>query len=155
MGLLSFIKEAGEKLLHIGEAHTDPAAAQPAADAIKEHIAQQGIDTSQLQVGFDGASSTATLAGAVPDQASKEKAVVTAGNVQGVSAVSHDGLNVTAPAPEATFHDVEHGDTLSAISKKAYGDPNHYEAIFEANKPMLKSPDRIYPGQKLVIPPQA
>jgi nucleoid-associated protein YgaU len=155
MGLLSFIKEAGEKLLHIGEAQTSPASNQPAADAIKDHIGQQGIDTSQLQVGYDGASSTATLAGTVPDQASKEKAVVTAGNVQGVSAVSHDGLSVTAPAPEASFHDVEHGDTLSAISEKVYGHANKYEQIFEANKPMLKSPDRIYPGQKLVIPAQS
>lgn len=155
MGLLSFIKEAGEKLVHIVEAHTSPESNQPAADAIKDHIAQQGIDTSQLQVGFDGASTTATLAGSVPDQASKEKAVVTAGNVQGVSAVSHDSLAVTAPAPAATFHDVVAGDTLSAVSKKVYGDANKYEQIFEANKPMLKSPDRIYPGQKLVIPPQS
>jgi nucleoid-associated protein YgaU len=69
--------------------------------------------------------------------------------------VNHEGLGVDAPAPEASFHDVEHGDTLSAISSKVYGDANKYEQIFEANKPMLKSPDRIYPGQKLVIPAQA
>ena len=47
------------------------------------------------------------------------------------------------------------GDTLSAIAKEVYGDANKYPVIFEANKPMLSSPDRIYPGQKLVIPPQS
>lgn len=160
MGLLSFIKEAGEKLLHIDAAAPAAAAANPEADAgaanaIKTYITGQGIDTSKLQVSFDGASSTVTLAGSVPDQSSKEKAVVSAGNVHGVSGVNHDGLNVDAPAPAASFHDVQSGDTLSAISRKVYGDANKYEQIFEANKPMLKSPDRIYPGQKLVIPPQA
>jgi len=46
------------------------------------------------------------------------------------------------------------GDTLSAIAKKYYGDANKYNAIFEANKPMLTHPDKIYPGQKLRIPAQ-
>ena len=45
------------------------------------------------------------------------------------------------------------GDNLSKISKMHYGDPNKYMTIFEANKPMLKHPDKIYPGQMLRIPP--
>ena len=160
MGLLSFIKEAGEKLLHIDTAAPAAAAASPdadagAANAIKTYITNQGIDTSKLDVTYDNASTTVTLAGSVPDQASKEKSVVSAGNVHGVSAVNHDSLNVDAPAPAATFHDVVAGDTLSAVSLRVYGHANKYEQIFEANKPMLKSPDRIYPGQKLVIPPQS
>ena len=62
--------------------------------------------------------------------------------------------NLVAPAaPPAQYHDVVKGDTLSAISKKYYGDANKYNAIFEANKPMLSNPDKIYPGQKLRIPP--
>ena len=44
------------------------------------------------------------------------------------------------------------GDTLSAIAKEFYGDANKYPVIFEANKPMLSHPDKIYPGQKLRIP---
>jgi nucleoid-associated protein YgaU len=44
------------------------------------------------------------------------------------------------------------GDTLSKIAKEAYGDANAYMKIFEANKPMLSNPDKIYPGQKLRIP---
>ena len=46
------------------------------------------------------------------------------------------------------------GDTLSKIAKQFYGEPNKYSAIFEANKPMLKDPDEIYPGQMLRIPRQ-
>ena len=49
---------------------------------------------------------------------------------------------------------MQKGYTLSKISKQYYGDPNKYNAIFEANKPMLSHPDKIYPGQKLRIPPQ-
>jgi len=44
------------------------------------------------------------------------------------------------------------GDTLSAIAKEMYGSANKYPVIFEANKPMLTDPDKIYPGQVLRIP---
>ena len=54
----------------------------------------------------------------------------------------------TSPTPgaEARFYTVQKGDTLSKISKEHYGDANKYHAIFEANKPMLTHPDKIYPG---------
>lgn len=48
---------------------------------------------------------------------------------------------------------VEKGDTLSKIAKEFYGNANKYPVIFEANKPMLSHPDKIYPGQMLRIPP--
>lgn len=156
MGLLSFIKEAGEKLLGHADAQaaTDPNAAnQAAAEAIKQYISAQGIDTSNLTVAFDGASRTVTLSGSVSDQPTKDKVKVASGNVQGVAAVNDDALDVDNQAPEATFYEVRSGDTLSAISLSQYGDANRYNVIFEANRPMLSSPDRIYPGQKLVIPP--
>lgn len=156
MGLLSFIKEAGEKLLGHADAQaaTDPNAAnQAAAEAIKQYISAQGLDTSNLTVAFDGASRTVTLSGSVSDQPTKDKVKVPSGNVQGVAAVNDDALDVDNPAPEATFYEVRSGDTLSAISLSQYGDANRYNVIFEANRPMLSSPDRIYPGQKLVIPP--
>lgn len=156
MGLISFIKEAGEKLLGHADAQaaTDPNAAnQAAAEAIKQYISAQGLDTSNLTVAFDGASRTVTLSGSVSDQPTKDKVKVASGNVQGVAAVNDDALDVDNPAPEATFYEVRSGDTLSAISLSQYGDANRYNVIFEANRPMLSSPDRIYPGQKLVIPP--
>ena len=60
---------------------------------------------------------------------------------------------VDQSAPEATYYTVVAGDTLSKISKTNYGDPNKYMKIFEANKPMLSDPNKIYPGQVLRVPP--
>ena len=80
--------------------------------------------------------------------------MLTCGNVAGVAAVDDD-LIVDKPQPESQWHTVESGDNLSKIAKKFYGDANKYPQIFEANKPMLKDPDKIYPGQKLRIPPLA
>ncbi|MGJ8666333.1 MAG: LysM peptidoglycan-binding domain-containing protein [Patiriisocius sp.] len=49
-------------------------------------------------------------------------------------------------------HTVESGESLSKIAKHYYKDPMKYNAIFEANKNILKNPDTIHPGQELVIP---
>ncbi|MCL4157365.1 UNVERIFIED_CONTAM: hypothetical protein GTU68_043341 [Idotea baltica] len=76
------------------------------------------------------------------------------GNIDCIGCVE-DNISVRNPEPEAIFHVVEAGDSLSMISKKVYGDPMKYNAIFEANKPMLEHPDKIYPGQTLRIPPLA
>lgn len=90
--------------------------------------------------------------GVAPDQATMEKIVLCCGNVAGVGQVNNM-MSVDLSAPEATWYTVVSGDTLSKISKANYGDPNKYMVIFEANKPMLTHPDKIYPGQVLRIPP--
>ena len=160
MGLLSFVREAGEKLF--GRKDVEAAAAESAQDeladlnqkpapAIVAYIDKQGLDASALTVSFDGASSTVTVAGTVADQATKEKVLLCCGNVDGVDKVD-DQLTVTNPEPPATFHTVVRGDTLSAIAKACYGNANAYMKIFEANKPMLSDPNKIYPGQVLRIP---
>lgn len=162
MGLMSFIKDAGEKLFGIGQAKAATAAAptpetvedlsRTASAAISDYIGKQGIDTSGLTVAFDAASSTVTVSGSVPDQATKEKVLLCCGNVAGVGAVN-DMLTVSNPEPESQWHTVVRGDTLSKIAKTFYGDAGKYPVIFEANKPMLSHPDKIYPGQMLRIPP--
>jgi len=165
MGLMSFFKEAGEKLFGKGEAKAaqEAVAAAPtpeavaalsaaAGKAIADYIATQGLPTGGLDIGFDAPSATVTVAGTVPDQATKEKILLCCGNVSGVAAVN-DRLVVNEPQPEAQWHTVVSGDNLSKIAKKFYGDANKYPAIFEANKPMLTHPDKIYPGQMLRIPP--
>ena len=166
MGLMDFVKEAGEKLFGRGqaqaamtEAKADPnneakvAAANAAAgDAILDYIKSQNLSATGLTVTFDGASSTVTVYGVAPDQATKEKIALAAGNVTGVSAVNNL-MTVDQSAPEAKYYTVVSGDNLSKISKAQYGDPNKYMVIFEANKPMLQHPDKIYPGQVLRIPP--
>lgn len=162
MGLMSFIKEAGEKLFGVGEAKAaTPAAATPedvsklnqvAGDAIADYVRKMNLPVDDLAVTFDGATSTAAVAGTVPDQATKEKVLLCCGNVANVEHVT-DNLVVSNPEPESKWHTVVKGDNLSKIAKSFYGDANKYPVIFEANKPMLTDPDKIYPGQKLRIPP--
>jgi len=165
VGLLSFIKEAGEKLFHRGEAkaaitdaQADPAAEEKAkaasdaaADAIVTYIHAQDLDATGLLVTFDARSSAVTVYGVAPDQTTREKIVLCCGNVAGVSSVN-DMMSVDQSAEEATFYTVVSGDTLSKISKAFYGNANEYMKIFEANRPMLSHPDKIYPGQMLRIP---
>ncbi|MCK6404218.1 MAG: peptidoglycan-binding protein LysM [Sphaerotilus natans subsp. sulfidivorans] len=168
MGLMSFIKDAGEKLFGkddpekaAAEVATapDPAAAQArlaaanenAARAIEKYIDTQGLKFDGLQVTFDGTTCQATVSGCAPDQATKEKVLLCCGNVAGVTGVN-DLLTVAEPADESRWHTVVRGDTLSGIAKAMYGNANAYMKIFEANKPMLGHPDKIYPGQVLRIP---
>ncbi len=51
------------------------------------------------------------------------------------------------------IYEVVSGDSLSKIAKHEYGNANEWKRIFEANKDILKDPDKIFPGQKLKIPP--
>lgn len=162
MGLLDFVKAAGEKLFPkaVADVLASPpadeqkikAANDAAADAIKAYIGTQKLSATGLLVTFDGASATATVYGVAPDQATMEKIVLCAGNVSGVAKVNNM-MSVDHSAPAATYYTVVSGDTLSKISKAQYGDANKYMKIFEANKPMLSNPDKIYPGQVLRIPP--
>jgi nucleoid-associated protein YgaU len=161
MGILSFIKEAGEKLFGAGSSTAQAAPApdaatadKAAADAIVSYIGKQGLSADNLQVTFDSASHTVTVAGQAADQATKEKILVAAGNVQHVDKVD-DQLTVATPAPVSQFYTVVSGDNLWKISEKYYGNGAKNDVIFEANKPMLSSPDKIYPGQVLRIPPAA
>ena len=168
MGLLSFLKDAGEKLFGKGQAQAaqqaaaaDPAdaAKQAAADAaaakaIEDYIRSMSLDATGLMVEFDGKSSVVTVRGIAPDQATREKIVLCCGNVAGVGSVN-DQLTVEVPVDESKFYTVKGGDSLSKIAKEFYGNANAYMQIFEANKPMLSHPDKIYPGQTLRIPPQA
>ena len=158
MGLFSVIKDAGEKLFGGKEAQAATPAAPSqdelnakAAQAITAYIASQNLGVSNVQVAYDATQGKVTVQGDAPTQAAKEKVTLCCGNVASVTSVENL-MSVTHPEPQAQFHDVVRGDTLSAIAKKFYGDANKYPVIFEANKPMLTHPDKIYPGQKLRIP---
>ena len=167
MGMFSFIKEAGEKLFGRGEAKAaqEAAAAAPtpeniaalsktAGDAIKTYIGTMNLNVEALDITFDAPTGTVTVAGVALDQATKEKVLLCCGNVASVTAVN-DMMTVANPEPESQMYAVVSGDNLSKISKQFYGTPNKYTQIFEANKPMLAHPDKIYPGQMLRIPPDA
>ena len=151
MGLISFIKNAGSKLFK-----SEVKREEDKANLIYEHIKKFGFDVSNVTVAVD--NEKVVLSGKVDTLSNKNKIIVTAGNVEGISTVEDHLLvmapaPVTPPAPEKKFYTVKKGDYLSKIAKEVYGDAKKYNIIFEANKPMLKDPDLIYPGQVLVIPP--
>lgn len=162
MGLFSFIKNAGAKVFGIGKTDKEEAAEAAAENAAKiaeanakaarsmeETINDLGLEGDNIRVSIEG--DTATITGLAHDQATREKIVLVVGNTAGIAQVD-DQMEVENTEPEAQFHTVESGDSLSKIAKKYYGNAMKYPVIFEANKPMLSDPDKIYPGQVLRIP---
>ena len=162
MGLFDFVRDAGSRIFG-GEEEAKATAATAAseeearksadryrASALVRFVNGLGLEVSDLTVKVVG--ETATLKGACASQEIREKVVLAVGNVSGISRVD-DGLTVASPQPAATFYTVVRGDTLSKIAKDHYGKAGKYMVIFEANRPMLENPDKIYPGQVLRIPP--
>ena len=160
MGFFDFVKNAGAKLWGSSEKKAAEeklkAEAKEANEAaVKAQIAMDfvqnmGLEVAGLNVYID--DETAVVSGEAADQATKEKVILTVGNVEGISRVD-DRLTVEANEPEAQFYTVVSGDSLSKIAKRYYGNAMKYNEIFEANKPMLDDPNKIYPGQVLRIPP--
>ena len=151
MGLFSFIKNAGKKVFTREASAPALTAEQEKIKALEVTVNQLGIPVSELKIEL---AEQVIVSGATGTNADREKLILALGNVDGIGAVA-DNINVLNPEPESIFHAVESGDSLSKIAKEVYGDPMKYNAIFEANKPMLSHPDKIYPGQMLRIPPQA
>lgn len=148
MGLFSFIKGAGSKLFGKKKATEAAPVELTKEQALVEEVRRLGIPVNNMNVEI---ADHVIVTGSTMTNADREKAILALGNVEGVGSVA-DQISVTNPEPESTFHEVKAGDTLSKISRDVYGDPMKYNAIFEANKPMLDHPDKIYPGQILRIP---
>jgi nucleoid-associated protein YgaU len=148
MGLFNFGRDRGRD----PKTPIQQGAEKANASEIAEMLRDLGITIEGGQITVRG--DTVTITGQASDQAEKEKAVLVIGNTKGVARVD-DQISVTAqPAnqPQSQFYEVKSGDTLSKIAKQFYGDANKYSAIFEANRPMLKDPDEIFPGQVLRVP---
>ncbi len=161
MGLFTFIKDAGAKIFcgkTSREKKADEDAKDAAIEAAEDREAEQQLratlmhlDLEVENLGITINDDMARVTGKVASQEVREKVILVIGNSAGIATVDDD-LEVEIPAPEAIFHTVERGDTLSKIAKKVYGNAMKYPVIFEANKPMLSDPDKIYPGQVLRIP---
>jgi nucleoid-associated protein YgaU len=147
MGLFDFVKDAGEKLFGGKEAEEKEERAK--AGALTRQAQALGFKVKDLNIAFD--DGIATVTGTADSQEVREKVVLVTGNTQGVAQVD-DRIKVEKPEPEAMLYTVKSGDSLSKIAKTHYGDAMKYPVIFEANRPMLKDPDKIYPGQVLRVP---
>lgn len=162
MGLFDFVKDAGAKILGKEE---EPEPQSKTVDysaeerkqlnerrqamALVKLVEDFGFSVEELSIKVD--DDLATVSGKVPTQEEGEKVVLAIGNTAGIARVDNQ-LEVAEQAAEAQYYTVQSGDSLSAIAKKYYGDAMKYPVIFEANKPMLSDPDKIYPGQVLRIP---
>ncbi|MBT8089642.1 MAG: peptidoglycan-binding protein LysM [Gammaproteobacteria bacterium] len=146
MGLFDFVKDVGRQVFN-----TD----SEAADNIKQHLEIKTSGLSNLTVDFD--DGVATLCGDCKNQAVRDQAILLAGNIKGVEKVVADDLKAPKPKKEepvekSEFYEIVSGDTLGGIAKKFYGSAGKYMKIFEANRDIIKDPNKIYPGQKIKIP---
>ncbi|MGY6630350.1 MAG: peptidoglycan-binding protein LysM [Wenzhouxiangella sp.] len=139
MSVFNFVKDAGSKLF--GRGKSEP-------EALKDHATELGLETGGIDIAFVDGQVKAT--GHAASQEDKEKILLALGNVAGVETVD-EAIQVDEPA-EPVFYTVKSGDTLGAIAQRHYGKASEFPKIFEANRPMLAHPDRIYPGQVLRIP---
>lgn len=163
MGIFNFIRNAGAKVFGAGK-ETKHATAkvtggeqeinermenEKAARKLEDTIHNLQLEVKDLKITIE--NDKATISGLAEDQATLEKVVLVVGNVEGIGQVDNK-MEVEKEEPESVFHTVERGDTLGKIAEEHYGSVNRYQEIFEANKPLLSSPDKIYPGQVLRIP---
>jgi LysM repeat protein len=157
MGIFNFVREAGSKV-GLGESPSE--VAEEAAKEERLHELREGNKllrfVMQMDIGIENPKveyddGVATVWGTAPNQKVKENTILAIGNCAGVEAVD-DRMEVVEAAPEAVFYTVQKGDTLGAIARDQLGAAKRYTDIFEANQPMLKDPNLIYPGQVLRIP---
>ena len=141
MGLFDFVKGMGKKIF---------GSEDEASEKIKDYIEAGNPGVKDLEVTVqDG---VATLSGEAESAEAMEKAVLMAGNIQGISEVRVDNLTAPAATEKVEYYVIKSGDTLSGIAAKYYGKGSLYPRIFEANREVIKDPDLIYPGQKIRIP---
>ncbi|WP_323841967.1 MULTISPECIES: peptidoglycan-binding protein LysM [unclassified Moraxella] len=161
MGIFSFAKDIGDKIFNrnkkdAASVNNEPASvaeptAQEIANLLLARIQAQNVQIDGLKVSYNSDTDTVTLSGTAQTQADRERARLAVGNVQYVETVIDD-IVVATQEPESRFYTVKSGDTLSKIAKEMYGNAHDYMKIFDANKPMLSHPDKIYVGQVLRIP---
>ena len=142
-GMIPFVKAAGRGIGKMLKG-------KDAEDKLKKEVKSYDLDTDGIDIKVDD-DGNVTVKGDAVSQEMKEKIILAVGNVEGVGGVN-DEITPKMGGRESRFHTVKSGDTLSAISKEYYGTWKLYPEIFEANKPMLSDPDKIYPGQVLRIP---
>ena len=150
MGMFSFLSNAGKKILGKGND----------SEAIKKEIEDSFAELPVQGLVVEVDDDNVTLAGVAEDIATREKAILIAGNVEGIANVNADQLVSpeiieaanTRDLPEPVFYTIKKGDTLWGIATDFYSDGSKYPVIVEANLEVIKDADKIYPGQAIRIP---
>lgn len=137
MGIWNFVKGAGKSVF-------GKKAAEPNKEDLLAEIEALGLDAEGVDVTVEGDK---VLVSGTASQEMKEKVILAVGNVEGIASVE-DSIEGADPV----FHEVKKGESLWGIAAETLGNGSRYMEIFEANKPMLSDPDKIYPGQNLRIP---
>lgn len=163
MAFWDFVKDAGKSVFG-SEAKAAPApTAAPSAPeddtqkkvaALTAELTELGLTSKDVHLTLRGGD-TVVVKGKAADQATLEKLILAVGNIKGIARVElveEPDAPAAADAVKPVFHTVKKGETLSAIAAQYLGKAGRYTEIFEANKPMLSHPDKIYPGQMLRIP---
>lgn len=159
MGLFSFIKEAGKKIFKSKdeEVAENPSVSEEQVatnqrSAITNFVQSHGLNVENFDMQYHPGIKI-VLGGDAATKADYEKASLIAGNIAGVVEVDNNmTIGAGADAMDSQLHTVEKGDTLWAIATKFYSDGTKYPTIVDANQPMIKDADEIYPGQVLRIP---
>ncbi len=141
MGLFDYVSNMGKKLFSKDD---------DAQENIQAHIEENNPGIDDMQVSYN--DGVVSLLGTAQSPEAMEKAVLMAGNIQGVEQVNIDGMTVPEETVNVEYYIIQSGDTLSALAKTYYGNPMDYPRIFEANKEVIIDPDMIYVGQKIRIP---
>lgn len=146
MSIINFIKGVGEKIFGASEAQA------ATVDELKKELEKHQLSADGLDIQVEG--DKVTVSGQAASTEDAEKIALALGNTVGVAAVDNQ-LSAAQEAPAAVMYTVVKGDTLWKIAETHYGKGKgaQYEGIFQANRPMLTHPDKIYPGQVLRIPP--
>jgi nucleoid-associated protein YgaU len=96
---------------------------------------------------------TLLLRGAAPSAAVKDEVWDLIKQIDATGTDVTADLSIDGRLPVLSrIHVVVKGETLSRIARHFYGDSGLYRKIFEANQHQLDDPNKIKPGQKLVIP---
>ncbi len=143
MGFFDFFKGAGKKLLGKGDDN----------EAVKKEIEvhNQTMPIEGLDVVVDG--DTVILKGTATSAADRAKAALIAGNIEGISKVDAEGVNLEDEAEIMDmYYEIQKGDTLWKVADIYYKDGSRYPEIVEANLEVIKDADKIYPGQMIRIP---
>lgn len=168
MGIFDFLRGSGKK---VTEGNEEVEILNNILTALSGEASDGSLQG--LQVHFD--DGVATLTGVADSEATRQKAILLAGNIKGVVQVNDDNLMVNKAIaaireedehvelpraeikqmePEYTFYTIQSGDSLSKIAKRVYGDAMKWPDLFEANREVIQDPNLIYPGQQIRVPKQ-